>query len=162
MSTPIESALVELWRSARVWIDLPTSGAVEVLPGDTTQRAHYPSGIEAIYLVTAWNPGAQALPFAENSARHQALVDDLDHNGVNHWDAAGYSEDRSWIELGLALPDIAEGTALEVGRRVGQLALYRWTAIELAVLDCGDGAALATYGWSARPCPERPEVTAVQ
>jgi hypothetical protein len=161
MSTPIEPSLVELWRSARVWIDIPTSGAVEVVPNDKTERAHYPRGIGAVYVVTAWNPGAQALSFAENSARHDAFVDDLDHNGVDHWAAAGYSEDRSWIELGLALPDVAEATVLELGRRFGQLALYRWTLGELAVLDCRDGIALATYGWSARPCPERPEVPAV-
>jgi hypothetical protein len=162
LSTRIDPALVDRWRSARVWVDLPIAGAVEVVPDDVTKPEHFPREIDVIHLVTAWNPGAHPLSVAENGTRHSALLNYLDHQGIDHWDAGGYSADRSWIELGLAVPDVEEALALEIGRHFGQLAIYRWTARDLAVLDCTDGAAIARYGWCARPCPERPEVIAAQ
>ena len=132
-------------------MQLPLLGGVELAPAETTSGELFPNAMSGVYLVTAWNPGATLLSLAENVERHEALVGYLDASRVEHWEAAGYSPDLSWVELGLALPGVSEDQALEVGRRFGQLALFAWRERELAVLACADGARLASYGWSARP-----------
>ncbi len=143
-------ALVAAWARAKLWVGLP-DGPLEVIQQRASGGGGFPPGVRAIYLVTAWNPGGRLLAPGENAARHRELLAALASGGLEHWPAAGYAPDESWVELGVALPGTTPRAALALGGDFGQLALYAWTAERVATLECASGALLAERRWRSRP-----------
>lgn len=75
------------------------------------------------YAVTGWNPG-ESRPRSENDAANERLASELRAAGVHHHPAVGSSPDGSWEEPGYVLVGVDRATAIEWGRRFGQLAIY--------------------------------------
>lgn len=151
----VEAALIASWLAARLWVGVP-GAPVEVEQTEGTAGDGFPPGRDAIHLVTAWNPDAQPLTKDENDHRQQLLVAELDAAAVEHWPAAGYAADLSWVEHGLALPAVSTRIACALGLRYGQLAIYRWRRETVETLHCATGAQLAASAWVVRPRPTPP------
>jgi len=151
----IGEGLIAEWLAARLWVDSP-GGPLELEQGGVASPERFPEGVAQVHFVTAWNPGALPLAAEENARRHALLVRELDAAGTEHWAAAGYAPDLSWVEHGLALPDLAAADACALGLRHGQLALYAWRRDHLQVVGCRSGAVLASSRWSARGRPAPP------
>lgn len=62
--------------------------------------------------------------------------------------AEGRSPDGSWVETSVALLNQPEGWVLELARRYGQAAIYRWTPTHRAVVWC-DSTPDDVHGWEA-------------
>jgi hypothetical protein len=73
--------------------------------------------------MTAWNPGSQPLPRAENDERQNGLLARLLSAGYRVLQAEGRSTDSSWREESVFALDIPEPTARAFGRDFGQLAM---------------------------------------
>ena len=74
--------------------------------------------------VTAWNPGAQRLPPAENALRHDALVRGLEKSGFRFFEGEGVGESAEWTpERSVLILGISEPEALELGERCEQEAI---------------------------------------
>lgn len=112
-------------------------GAIGVWPQDL---------VAPVLIVTAWNPDSIILPEADNRARNQLLVAELDRPGVTLWPAIGRDPDTDHHEDGLAVSGLtlAEGVAL--GARHGQASVFVWTPAAMAVVSCSD-ARYHSSGW---------------
>lgn len=108
-----------------------------------------PSGVEsvataqpnlgdAIYIVTAHNPG-QLLTPDENSARQAELVAALDDLGLEAWPAIGRDRGNVHSEPSLAIRGLELDAARRLGLRFGQDAIFEWTRESWAVIPCGPG-----------------------
>jgi hypothetical protein len=74
--------------------------------------------------ISAWNPSSNALPPAENAARHHALVKAVRDAGFSLLSGRGIPADSSWPpEESLMVFDISEQKAVSLGRTFGQLAI---------------------------------------
>lgn len=95
------------------------------------------AGLETpFWLVTGWNPRSVERPRAENDAANVALEAALVEAGIEHLPAVGRAPDGSWEEPGFALFGVDESTALSLGRRFGQHALYRVDEQAVDVVCC--------------------------
>ncbi|WP_282605715.1 DUF3293 domain-containing protein [Pelagibius sp. Alg239-R121] len=84
-------------------------------------------------IVTAFNPGSERLPPAENEVRNGILYTDCMTRGYKVIAARGGSSDWGW-EASLLLLDIDRKGAIELGRRYGQNAILFGRRDEAALL----------------------------
>lgn len=102
-----------------------------------------------VYVITAWNPGSAETPDEVNRAAHQELVDWLAEQGHEYWPSVGTAPDGTWREEGVAVVGLGRLTALEVGRRFGQLAVFEWDGVGFRIVFCADGV-VVNGGWTSR------------
>lgn len=153
----VDPELLSVWQSARLWVDLPRTGGIEIVPERQTDATHFPGGTGAVHFISAWNPGGQELEQGVNELRHRELLDVLLRADVEHWAAAGYAADHGWLEYGVALPHAGGDLAIELATRFGQLAIYEWTADKLAIVECTSRKVTTSYGWSSHRLSAPPE-----
>ena len=97
-------------------------------------------------IVTAWNPLGVEVPNAINQASNRRLYDDLCSKGYSYgrslFDARGLdpSPNHSYQEVGFAFFEDDPMSAIGLGRRYRQLAIYKVTTSQLLVVSCLDGA----------------------
>jgi hypothetical protein len=148
---PVTDELWEAWRTTTLRIHLP-GGAVEVaaVPGGGADGP-FPAG-GPFHLVTAWNPGAEETPPAENARRHDRLVAALAADGRRWYPSVGTSADGTWHEEGVALTGVTRAEAVAVADRFGQLAPPEWAdgPDGLRVVVCATGE-VVSWGWRSRP-----------
>lgn len=88
------------------------------------------------YVVTAWNPGSEQLPQAENAERNEQLHAELVEAAARVLPARGRSPDGTWYEESYAAIGIGQRTIRALGRNYGQAAIFEITADEQRVLGC--------------------------
>ncbi len=123
-----------LWDAfAKTVVEIQTSaGPIVVQPGVR------PGGLPwngDTFVITAWNPG-RLLPQRENDRASVELEACLRETGCAVFPTKGRSADGSWSEDGFAVVAMPEATAVRIGRRFGQLAIFRIGVDGLEVVDC--------------------------
>ena len=91
-----------------------------------------------VLIVTAWNPDSIILPVADNRARNQLLVAELDRRGLIFWPAVGRDPDTDHHEDGFAISGLTPAEGVTLGLRHGQAAVFVWTPVAIAVVSCRD------------------------
>ena len=96
---------------------------------------------ETWHVITAHNPASVPLSDEENQRRHDELVDALMTAQRVVVPAAGQGLDGSWpAEQSVAVRGIDTAAAVELGRQLGQLAIFRVGPDRIFVIDCDDAA----------------------
>ncbi len=91
-----------------------------------------------VHVLTAWNPGAVRPSDAVNRAANERLrahLVDLGHEPVP---ALGADPDSAHAEESWAVVGLSDDAARRVGAAFDQVAVFRVTASELAVLACSE------------------------
>jgi hypothetical protein len=101
---------------------------------------------DAVYLLTAWNPGSERPGLDVNRARQRELEDELRPRVAGLWPSAGTDPETGARDEGVAVAGLAEGDVLEVAARYGQDAVFRWSPEEWAIVGC-DGQQVVSMGW---------------
>ena len=101
-----------------------------------------------LFRSTAWNPASQACSDADNRAAHGELVDWLTEQGYVYFPSVGTAPDGSWREEGVAVVGLGRLTAIELGRRFGQHAVFEWDGVGFRIVCCGDGV-VVSGGWAS-------------
>ena len=87
-----------------------------------------------VHIITAYNPNGVMADAGANEAAHAELTAALAGHSVVA--SVGSAPDGSFAEPGWAVLDIGLVDAVELGRRFGQVAIYRWTADALRIVSC--------------------------
>ncbi len=131
----MEPALLAAYRATRVEVTLP-SGVVVLSAADeaplTLPAALQPSA----WILTAWNPWSQPLSLEENQRRNEALQVALQELAVRVYPAVGRAREGDWWEASFAVVGLDEASALSLGRRFGQNAVFQVTEGGLVVRPC--------------------------
>ncbi|WP_433803401.1 DUF3293 domain-containing protein [Actinomycetospora sp. CA-084318] len=104
-----------------------------------------------VHVLTAYNPGPEVLDVVENERSQAALIGELPSD-VQQWRAEAGSIDGSHTEVSVAVRGLSDEAALQIARRYGQDAIFRWTAEAWSILPC-DGGAPLHHGWRTRSVP---------
>lgn len=139
----------DVWRgfeAAIVRIELP-EGSHRLEPRGPGDVGVFPFSA-AVHVVTAFNPGGRQVDAAENDERHAQLL--AATSGHVTLASVGSAPDGSMAEPGCALCDVDLTVALDLGRRFGQAAIYRWTAESLSIVGVDD-ARVTEMGWVLEP-----------
>jgi hypothetical protein len=102
---------------------------------------------EAVFILTAWDPGAERPSTEENRMRQSALVEDLRRWSDTMWPALGVDPLSAHREEGVAVSGLSAADAVALGARYRQDAIFVWTPEEWEILACAGGRRLAS-GWS--------------
>lgn len=105
------------------------------------ERSH-----RTIHVITAFNPGGRTVPVEKNERYHNVLLDDLNRRSVTWWPAAGGDPDGVHIEKSAAVVGLSEAEARELGRSLGQDAVFAWTPSTWRLLSCVDSR-VDECGW---------------
>lgn len=104
------------------------------------------SGFEAsrrlgssIHVVTAWNPGTVRPSPRENREANERLETELWALGAELFPAVGKDPHSEHFEESWALCSLSDEKAMELGRRYGQIAVFRITGSRQTVLGCDGG-----------------------
>jgi hypothetical protein len=126
--------LLAAYRATWIDVDLPLE-TFTVPPADQGKALDLPEELQPWFVViTAFNPGSEALTDDENQARHAELWG-LVRSHAELWNvvrsvgddcfqAVGRSEDGSWREESVAIVGVEEKRALALAQRFGQLAVF--------------------------------------
>ncbi|MFG2425930.1 DUF3293 domain-containing protein [Streptomyces sp. NPDC048448] len=85
-------------------------------------------------------------PRREDERDHNVLLDDLNRRSVTWWPAAGGDPDGVHIEKSAAVVGLSEAEARELGRSLGQDAVFAWTPSTWRLLSCVDSR-VDECGW---------------
>ena len=91
-----------------------------------------------VHVLTAWNPGAARPGEAANRAANERLRVHLVAMGCDPVPALGADPDSPHAEESWAVAGLEDDAARAVGAAFDQVAVFRATATELAVLACGE------------------------
>lgn len=135
---------------------LPDAAGPGQLPRLLPASAHH------LHIVTACNPRSRLLSRAENTARNQQLLADIEGSGMRWIAADGGAPDGSWREPGYGTIDAQLPDVLALARRYEQLAVFELTATRLRVLWTDPGLPPIEQGWRQRgpvdtPGPSEPQ-----
>jgi hypothetical protein len=143
-------ALWDGFAGAVVQISLPT-GRFRLEPRSSGSDSEFPFDAP-VHIITAHNPGGIEADAPVNEASHATLVDAL--RSRTTFATVGSAPDGSMAEPGLAVIGIEAEEAVELGRRFGQVAIYRWTEDALVIVGVDDSRAVE-MGWSLIRLPRR-------
>ena len=105
-------------------VEIDLGGTPLTVPFGSGDRPEWPWG-EPVWVVTAHNPGGRPCSDEWNRAADAELRRHLNRQGVEFLDALGRSKGGSWQEASVALVGSERVDPIEVGRRFGQLAVFR-------------------------------------
>ena len=91
---------------------------------------------QSLHVVTAWNPGDDRPTDAENEAANSLLRSDLEILGTRVLPALGSDPNSDHAEKSWAVAGISEESAIELGVKYGQVAIFRLEAESQTVLSC--------------------------
>jgi hypothetical protein len=101
-----------------------------------------------VHIITAYNPAGHLVDADSN--RERAVELDVAVAHLTTFPTIGSAPDGSCAEPGHAIFDIDLATAVEIGRRFGQRAIYAWTPDSLDVIAL-TGATRESLGWQLDP-----------
>jgi hypothetical protein len=87
------------------------------------------------WVITAHNPEGRPADPGDNIAADAQLISDIDALEITPFRIIGLSPDETHAEPGWGFP-CDEATALEIGRRYHQQAVYHFTAGRIDLVDC--------------------------
>lgn len=144
MSDPTPAdALWQGFAGAVVHLGLPT-GPHRLAPVASGTHGRFPFS-SPVHIITAHNPGGVEIDAAANAARHRELHVVLE--GQACIDTVGSAVDGSMAEPGFGVLDIELDVAIRLGRRFGQVAIYRWTSESLSIVGV-DEQTTVDLGWA--------------
>ncbi len=87
-----------------------------------------------IHVITAWNPGDERPSSEINGARNQELRAEISARGLEALEALGSDPNSPHAEKSWAVVGMTDDTAIELGRKYGQVAVFRITESQQSVL----------------------------
>lgn len=105
---------------------------------------------DALFLLTAWDPGDERPGLHENRRRQASLREDVRRLTDARWDAVGVDPETGRREEGVAVGRLSEVEAMALGARYGQDAVFRWTPDAWEIIAC-TGERRVLLGWAALP-----------
>jgi hypothetical protein len=155
----LASLCVELLAPGDPWASYARTVVVVICPGGSNlvvepappgRAGGWPwPADDAVYILTAWDPGDARPSEAENRANQLALeaeLGDLEPKGL--WDAVGVDPVSGHREEGVAVQGLALEVVLALGARHGQDAIFEWTPSAWAIVACR-GDRRVELGWKA-------------
>jgi hypothetical protein len=125
----------ELYLRTIVDIELSPAESLRIHPADAVGA--WPDALPSpLYILTAWNPGAESLPIGVNRERQRSLEAELADPGVEMWRATGRDSDSGYFEEGVAVHGIAEDGVIAAACRYDQDAIFSWTTTAWATVSC--------------------------
>jgi hypothetical protein len=110
------------------------------------------------WVITAWNPDGIVADATANRIADQNLAAEVDQRGLPRFRVFGSSPDGSHVEPGWGVT-CETATAIEIGRRFGQLAIFLFCGEDIDLVDCRDGAAVRLPKCQGRvECPRKKRV----
>ncbi|MET8810161.1 DUF3293 domain-containing protein [Streptomyces sp. NPDC004546] len=143
----------DLYRRTVVDIRFPDRTVrVEPRPRSTAEgpfpELPVPAGTTALHIVTAYDPHGRPALAEDNACAQALLLDELDRRGLAWWPAAGGDAHGTHIEQSVAIAGLSDSAARELGRRLGQDAVFAWTPETWRLLSC-DSDVTDVQGWMA-------------
>ena len=89
-----------------------------------------------IHVITAWNPGDERPGTEVNDARNEQLHANISALGFDALAALGSDPNSSHSEKSWAVVGLTDNAAVELGKKYGQVAVFRITESCLSVLGC--------------------------
>lgn len=89
-----------------------------------------------IHVITAWNPGDERPSSEINEARNEQLRKEISSRGLEVLEALGSDPKSSHAEKSWAVVGMTDETAIELGRKYGQVAVFLITRARQWVLGC--------------------------
>ena len=89
-----------------------------------------------IHVITAWNPGDERPSSEINEARNQELRAEISARGLEALEALGSDPNSSHSEKSWAVVGMTDEVAIELGKKYGQVAIFRITQSLQSVLGC--------------------------
>lgn len=120
------------------------TGAVVLTPEVDGEVGTFPFD-SPVHIITAYNPAGIEINGAANELTHQTLG--VAVNGYDTFPTVGSARDGSMAEPGYAVLGLELDEAIELGRRFGQVAIYRWTADALTIVGVDEPTELR-LGWT--------------
>jgi hypothetical protein len=136
----------ETWEGfagAVVHLSLP-AGDHRLEPRRSGTRGAFPFSAP-VHIITAYNPAGEMVDEAANETNHTELAAAL--REAETLATIGSAPDGSMAEPGFAVLGLELDDAVELGRRFGQAAIYRWTEDTLAIIGVSEPR-VVRMGWS--------------
>lgn len=134
-------------------VELRSGKTLRIHPARPHDVGAWPNSLPSpVYVLTAWNPGADPLPLEVNRERQRSLEAELDSINVSRWKAIGRDTDSDYFEEGVAIHGLDEDEAIDVACRFDQDAIYSWEPSVWATLSCQDRSRIE-QGWWIEPLP---------
>lgn len=89
-----------------------------------------------IHVITAWNPGDERPSFAINDLQNEQLRADIKTLGFDVCEALGSDPNSTHSEKSWAVIGLTDEVAIELGKKYGQVAVFRITESQQSVLGC--------------------------
>ena len=89
-----------------------------------------------IHVITAWNPGDERPRGEINEARNQELRAEISAGGLEALEALGSDPNSTHAEKSWAVIGLTDKAAIELGKKYGQVAVFRITESQQSVLGC--------------------------
>ncbi len=89
-----------------------------------------------IHVITAWNPGDERPSSEINEARNEQLCSEISAIGLEALEALGSDPNSPHAEKSWAVVGMTDDTAIELGRKYGQVAVFFITRARQWVLGC--------------------------
>lgn len=106
---------------------------------------------DAVYVLTAWDPGVARPGEIENRRRQADLEGEIQALAPSEmWTAVGVDRVSEHREEGAAVRGLDLDVLVALGARYGQDAIFEWTPREWAIVACRGGRREA-FGWSVSP-----------
>jgi len=130
-----EEARWAAYRSTVVTVETGPGSQIDLTGPAAIDPWPYP---DTVYVLTAWNPGGRRRPVEVNGNANLELARDLLGQGAGILNAMGSDPGSDYAEPGFMAWDIDRETAVALGRRVGQDAVFEIDANEVRVVSCVD------------------------
>jgi len=91
-----------------------------------------------IHVITAWNPGDDRPSIDINDARNEQLRLDITALGFDVLEALGSDPNSTHSEKSWAVIGFTDEVAIELGKKYGQVAIFRISETQQSVLGCLD------------------------
>jgi hypothetical protein len=89
-----------------------------------------------IHVVTAWNPGDERPSGEINESRNEQLRLDITELGFDVLEALGSDPNSIHSEKSWAMIGLTDEVAIELGKKYGQVAVFRISETQQSVLGC--------------------------
>ena len=89
-----------------------------------------------IHVITAWNPGDERPSSEVNDTQNNQLLADISAMGLEVLEALGSDPNSTHAEKSWAVIGLTDKAAIELGKKYGQVAVFRITESQQSVLGC--------------------------
>lgn len=137
----------DLYLRTIVDIELSHDDKLRICPASCGDVGKWPDVFSApMFILTAWNPGADPLPIEVNRELQRSLESELIVQNATTWRATGCDPESDYFEEGVAIHGLDEGAVIRAARLYDQDAIFVWTPSAWATVSCEDGSRVEV-GW---------------